>query len=183
MEMRAVRRRGWFSRRDVKCAVLESCDEVSTSVRVKYYDASEDFVLRLSEELKTRTALRLVSDPAGHYPTALVSGRYRYDQSSGRRGTEESVKYEITIVVAEPNREIPFYELEETLRPYSQCDRHTLFIWTREQDHYQEDLEFLLPYRFSDSTVTMVFPHAAADRQPLFWDLSLIHISEPTRPP
>ena len=70
MAMQAVLWRGMFSRPDVKCAVLESCDEVSTSVRVVYYDASEDFVLRLTEELRTRTALRLVS---GHFPSALVS--------------------------------------------------------------------------------------------------------------
>jgi len=182
MKMQAVRRRGRFSRPDVKFAVLESRDKARTSVTVMYYDASEDFVLRLTEELMTRTALRLVSDPAGHFPTALVSdpvghfpialvsGRYGHYQSSGRQVTEESVKHGITIVVIEPNGEIPFYELEEALWHSSQCDRHTFFIWTREQDHHQEDFEFLLQYRFSDSTVTMVFPHATADRQPLFWD-------------
>ena len=178
--MQALRRRGIS--RDVKCAVLESSGEVRTSVRVKYYDASKDFVLLLTEELKTRTALRLVSDPAGHSPTALVSGRYGHYQPSWRRVTEGSVKHEITIVVIEPNGEIPLDELEEALWHYSQCDRHTFFIWTREQDHHQEDLEFLLPYSFRASTVTMVFPHAAADRQPLFWDTLARFIGKSHKP-
>ena len=157
--MQAVRRRGRFSRPDVKCAVLESRDRARTSVNVMYYDASEDFVLRLTEELKTHTALRLVSGPAGHFPTSLVSDRagHEYYQSSVRRDTEESVKHGITIVVIEPNGKTPVCDSEEALWHYSQCGRHVFFIWTREQDQHQEDFEFLLPDRFSDSTVMMVF--------------------------
>ena len=179
--MQAVRWRGSFSRPDVKCAVLESRDEVRTSVDIMYYDAAEDFFLRLTEELKTRTALRLVSDPAGDSSTSLVRGPAGHYQSSGQQVTERIVKHEITIVVLEPNGEIPVPELEGALRNYGYCDRHTFFIWTREQDHHQ-DTDVLPAQSFRASTVTMVFPHAAADRQPLFWDTLARFIGKSHKP-
>ena len=124
--------------------VLESPDEAQPAVHVMYNDTSEDFVLRqLTVVLKTRTMLRLVSDPSGHsYTSPLVNDPNKDSHTSCLVTKNRSKEWIFIFAIYQYGIHLNFEWISQFHKlKYKHVggrldDTHIIFVYTREETDY-----------------------------------------------